>query len=121
MTTIANEINDQLQYVREYAPNLVCLRAALIPFDDVIVESCAGPQPNAKDYDPDEEPWFSVGVNDPQHQKGMVTFRFTADSIVAEHVMWVKKTPMLVDEPHEMTLEGVFNFLRQLPRPLTSY
>jgi hypothetical protein len=121
MMTIANEINDQLQYVREFAPNLVCLRAALIPFEDVICESCAGPQPNGRDYDPDEEPWFSVSVGDPQYQKCTVTFRFTAESIVAEHVMWEKKRPMLVDDPREMTLDGVFNFLRQLPRPLSSY
>ena len=121
MMTIASEINENLAYVREYAPNLVCLRAALIPFEDVIVEACAGPQPQAKDYDPDEEPWFSVTVGDAQHQKSTVTFRFTADLITVENVTWIKKKPVLVDEPREITLAGVFNYLRQLPRPLSSY
>lgn len=121
MMTIASDINDQLAYVREHAPNLVCLRAALLPFDDVIVESCAGPQAQAKDYDPDEEPWFSVTVADAQYQRASVTFRFTADTITAEHVMYVKKRPVLVDEPREMTLDAVFSYLRQLPRPISSF
>lgn len=121
MMTLASEINDRLAYVREYAPNLICLRAALIPFEDVIVESYAGPQPQAKTYDPDEEPYFAITVGDSQYQKSTVTFRFTADSITAENIMWLKKKPVLVDEPREMTLDAVFNYLRQLPRPLASY
>lgn len=119
--TLASEVNDTLAYVREFAPSLICLRAALIPFEDVILEACAGPQPQGKHYDPDEEPWFSVTVGDPQYQKSTVTFRFTADSITAENVMWLKKKPVLVDEPREITLAGVFDYLRQLPRPLSSY
>ena len=121
MMTLASDINDRMKMVREYAPNLICLRAALIPFDDVIVEEFAGPQPQADDYDPDEEPYFCVTVGDPQYQKGTVTFRFTADSITAESMMYVKKQPVLMDEPRPITLDGVFNFLRQLPRPLESY
>jgi hypothetical protein len=50
-----------------------------------------------------------------------VTFRFTADAVTAEHVMYVKKKPVLVDEPRAMTLDAVFNYLRQLPRPISSF
>jgi hypothetical protein len=121
MMTIASNVNEKMSLVRELAPNLVCLRAALLPFDDVIAEEFAGPQSQADDYDPDEEPWFAVTVGDPQHQRAEVTFRFTADRITAEHVMYIKKRPTLVDEPREVTLDAVFNYLRQLPRPFSSF
>ncbi len=116
--TIASNVNEKVALVREFAPNLVCLRAALLPFEDVIAEEFAGPQ--ATD-DPDEEPYFAVTVGDSQYQRASVTFRFTADGITAEHVMYVKKKPVLVDEPRPMTLEAVFNYLRQLPRPISSF
>ena len=121
MMTIANDVNEKMTMVRNYAPNLVCLRAALMPFNDVIVEEYAGPQPKADDYDPDEEPFFAVTVGDSQYQRATVTFRFTADEITAEHVMYVKKKPVLMDDPQPVTLDAVFNYLRQLPRPLSSF
>ena len=121
MMTIANSVNEKISLVRELAPNLVCLRASLLPFHDVIMEEFAGEQPQADDCDPDEEPWFSVTVGDPQHHRAEVTFRFTADRITAEHVMYIKKRPTLVDEPREVTLDVVFNYLRQLPRAFSSF
>lgn len=118
MMTIPNSVNEKMSLVRELAPNLVCLRASLLPFDDVITEEFAGERTQAGDY---EEPWFAVTVGDSQHQRAEVTFRFTADRITAQHVMYIKKRPTLVDEPREVTLDVVFNYLRQLPRPFSSF
>ena len=47
---------DPLAYVREFCPSLIEQRASLLPFDDVICGMSAGPQPKAKDDDPNEEP-----------------------------------------------------------------
>lgn len=123
--TVASEINDQMALVREFAPNLVCLRAALVPFNDVIVEEFAGPQPQAEDYDPDEEPYFSVGVRCGQHSNTTVVFRFTADRITMQEWIMVKKGKKSEewpgDEETEISLAGVFNYIRQLPRPVSSF
>jgi hypothetical protein len=124
--TLASEINERMRMVREFAPNLVCLRAALVPFHDVIVEEFAGPQPEADDYDPDEEPHFCVGVNCGLFPgSGTVLFRFTAHSITVEEWMMVgkgkRRQEVPASEPVEITLDGVFNYLRQLPRPVSSF
>lgn len=123
--TVASEINDQMRMVREFAPNLVCLRAALVPFSDVIVEESAGPQPQADDYDPDEEPFFRVGVNCGQFSTCTVVFTFTADRITVEEWMVVgsgkKREEVLASDAREITLAGVFSYLRQLPRPVGSF
>ena len=57
--------HDPLAFVREYAPTLVEQRATLLPFNDVICGGSAGPQPKARDYDPNEEPFFQIEVRDP--------------------------------------------------------
>jgi hypothetical protein len=125
MMTIAVEINGRVSVVREFAPNLACLRAALVPFDDVIVSEHAGPQPEADDYDPDEEPFFCVEVNCGQFSNATVVFRFTAEEITAEEWMVIgegkKRKEVLVGEARPITLSGVFDYLRQLPRPVTSF
>lgn len=123
--TVASEINDQMKVVREFAPNLVCLRAALVPFNDIIVEESAGPQPQADDYDPDEEPFFRVGVNCGQFSNCTVVFTFTADKIMVEEWMVIgsgkKREEVPATDPTEISLAGVFNYLRQLPRPVSSF
>jgi hypothetical protein len=123
--TIASEMNDRLAFVREFAPSLVCLRAALAPFEDVIVSQYAGPQPQATDYDPDEEPYFCVEVNCPMYKSCTVALRFTADEITYQEWMVIgsgkKRQEVPGDEPQAITLDGVFSFLRQLPRPVSSF
>ena len=123
--TLAKEINDRMAMVREFAPNLVCLRAALMPFDDVIISEFAGPQPDAADYDTNEEPFFCVEVKCGQYPTATVTFRFTTEGITAQEWMMVgsgkRRREVAIDEPREISLEGVFGYLRQLPRPVDSF
>jgi hypothetical protein len=122
---IAADINARLDMVRRFAPNLVCLRAALIPFEDIILSEIAGPQPDAAGYDPEEEPYFEVDVMCGQTAAAVVAIRFTAQGIAVQEFMIVKdgkkSREVAVDGPRSITLQGMFNYLRQLPRPVSSF
>jgi hypothetical protein len=119
--TTAATVNEKMNFVRKFAPSLICLRATLLPFEDVILEESAGPQPDTPDDVPDAAPYFTVTVNDPQYEQATVTFHFNAKTITAAHIMYDDGEPVLADGPREMTLDAVFNYLRQLPRPITSF
>jgi hypothetical protein len=109
-------IKESLSLVKKYCPTLAHLRATLVPFEDVIIEHFAGPQDDDTD-----EPWFSVSVSDPRYPKSEINFRFTRDEITMEQIQWIKREPVLADDPCEVSMEDVHNFLRQLPRPVTSF
>jgi len=110
-----NNDRDPLSLTRKYAPKLVEKHATLLPFCDVLMGSGAGPQPSTKYYDPKEEPYFSVDVQNPHYPNLSYTFRVTEDVVTLEH--W----EALVDDPVFMTMEELWDFLRQLPRPAHSF
>jgi hypothetical protein len=119
---LSPEFNEMLDEISKIDPLLVAARAALIPFDDVIVGGSWGPQSQAKDYDPDEEPHFSIDVQNPNYQKNTYRFRFTRGGI--EMTYWELTAPSqeeMVDPPVEITLPQLFEFLRQLPRGAYSF
>lgn len=119
---ISSASSQALEDIRKVAPELVAARAALIPFDDVIVAASWGPQPQAKGYDPDEEPHFSIDVQDPSYENNTYHFEFTRDGI--EMSYWELVAPNkeeMLDEPVEITLSQLFEFLRQLPRGAYSF
>ena len=114
--------SDTLDEISKIDPLLVAARAALLPFDDVIVGGSWGPQPQARDYDPDEEPHFSIDVQSPGYEKNTYRFEFTRDGI--EMSYWELVEPNaeeMLDEPVEITLPQLFEFLRQLPRGAYSF
>lgn len=114
---VAAAVNGCGRMVREFAPSLLLVRATLYPFEDLISSECAGPQPNAKDYDPDEEPWFEIMAPNPAGGESWVHFRFNARGVVGQIEYRDCDGEAFFDEPYDMTLESVHDYLRQLPRP----
>jgi hypothetical protein len=111
------EDRDPLAYVREFCPNLVEKRASLVPFDDVICGESAGPQPQAKDYDPTETPSFMVEVRCPHYPNCQYMFRFTEHGQQMEYYEAPGDGTMrMMDDPIPMTMREIWDFLRQLPR-----
>jgi hypothetical protein len=113
-----NDDRDPLAYVRQYAPTLTEQRATLLPFDDVICGGSAGPQPNAKDYDPDEEPYFEVEVRDPTDSHCSYFFKVTQYGVTYSFGRWPGDgTLELWDVDMPYTMEALWEFMRQVPRP----
>jgi hypothetical protein len=113
---------DRLDHVRQFCPHLIEKRASLLPFDDVIFGESAGPQPGTKYYNPKEEPYFTIDVNDPQYPSLHYSFRVTAHTVEMEH--WEAPgngTEAMIDDPVVIEMEELWNFLRQLPRPASSF
>jgi hypothetical protein len=113
---------DLLSEVREHAPSLLEERASLLPFNDLIESEQAGPQKGAKDYDPKEEPYFYIDIGGPGYDGAYPGARVTKDSVtmyLCEIVPGKGKqgpTREAIDV-WETTLEGLWEYLRQLPRP----
>lgn len=125
MNTWLERFDRHLESVKTLVPQLVPIRASLIPFEGVIAGEHAGPQPQSRDYDPDEEPYFTIHVNDPYYSNDEIWITFTADRITMKTLGQFTdrhgNEGCLFDEEVEMTLEGVFDFLRQLPRHAHSF
>lgn len=115
MDPLLKRLKKSLDYVAERAPELVVLRATLVPFEDVIVGEHAC-------IEPGEEPYFCIHISDPYHESDEVWIRFTAT-----HISLTRLCPdcndegMCICDEGEMTLKDVFDLLRQLPRPPSSF
>lgn len=120
--SVADTINDSLQYVREFAPGLTVARASLLPFNDVIMEERAGPQPDAGDYDPDEEPYFAIVVQDPVYARCTIEAHVTAKSVVIRTLVEQPDDGQVeIEDIYRTTLAELWEYLRQLPRPPSSF
>jgi hypothetical protein len=112
------EDRDPLAYVRHFCPSLVEKRASLVPFEDVICGGSAGPQPQAKDYDPNEEPYFTVEVNDPKDNSCSYFFKVTEHGVTYSFGRWPGDGTLEIwdaDMPYSM--RALWEFMRQAPRP----
>lgn len=118
---VADRINEATKYCREYAPGLLLARASLLPFDDVICGECAGPQPKAKDYDPDEEPHFTIDIDDPSNPGGQTWAKVTAKGVTIEYTIECADGEQFLGDTINTTLEGLWDYLRQIPRSAGSY
>ena len=128
--TWGHHVNQQLEYVREHAPTLVPLVASFLPFWDVVAGVSAGPQPQCKVHgDMDQPQWVTLEIMDPHrgliHPDGAyssVYIRITAACITLEEAMTLQddKDSCFFDESL-MTLQQAWSYLRQIPRPASSF
>jgi hypothetical protein len=118
---VADRINEATKYCREFAPGLVMARATLLPFEDVIVGESAGPQPAAEDYDPNEEPYFVVDIDDPGNPNGQTWARVTAHGVSIFYSIKDHDGEQYLCDRIKTTLDGLWDYLRQLPRSAGGY
>jgi hypothetical protein len=118
---VADRINEATKYCREFAPGLVMARATLLPFEDVIYGESAGPQPAAQDYDPDEEPYFTVDIDDPGNAGGETWAKVTAHGVVISYTVKTPDGETFLGDEIKTTLDGLWDYLRQLPRSAGGY
>ena len=120
--TVAKQVNDPLRYVREFAPSLTVARASLLPFEDLIMAESAGPQNGETD-----QPYFEISITDSQYGEDLrIVAHVTAESVtmsVLELVFDEEGDPEGDCEVDvwKSSLEGLWEYMRQLPRPARSF
>jgi len=115
--TIAQKINKRWELVRAYAPGLLLLRATLRPFDDIVIEEGAGPQPTGGD-----PAFFWITVADPRPDTRVrFTFRGETPSVGAQYEIRGHDGAWYVSDYYETSLDSVYDYLRQLPRAAHSF
>jgi hypothetical protein len=106
--TVAEACNKNLDLVRQFAPSLVVARASLLPFEDVIECEEAGPQQGE-----DVPPYFAVMIRDSEFVRAEVT----ADKVRIE----VLDESLDVLDEWDTTLRGLWDYMRQVQRPASSF
>lgn len=122
-------VNDSLGYIREHAPSLVPMAATFLPFWDVVTGVTAGPQAGCKVHGPDDEPFFSLEIQDPTCRSNggdydEIVLRVTATRMVFERWFWEKDgdgEPEATICEVDTSLIGAWEYLRQLPRPVETF
>ena len=111
-----------MDLVEEFAPSLRDEWLTLQPFQDVINGASAGPQPQCKHHDMDDPQWIELDFSTWDKgeitesliwrivKKGKVTEGYAA-VVVLEHE----------GEIYDSSLEQLWDYLRQLPRPAVSF
>lgn len=110
-------------YLTDIPQELHAIRASLLPFDDVIQGGCCGADAAEYMRDPSVErrPFFMVSTSDPQNQMNEYEFIVTAAGVTGQLVMHNGKGSAECDIPFQMTLRGLHDFLRQLPRNANAF
>lgn len=115
-------ITHVVQDCSRIAPTLVPILMTLVPFSDVLTSCMFGPQPQAKDYDPEEPQHMVLGVRDP-HYPGNDCEGESIDIRITAHQCLIQWCHLFPDSPEcdsydedEVTLEQLWEYLRQIPR-----
>lgn len=113
---VADRINEATQYCREFAPSLLMARASLLPFETVICGEHAGPQPDSSEYDPNEEPFFVIEIDDPSNRPGETWAKVTASGVVVSYTIVTPDGESFMGDEIKTTLDGLWDYLRQIPK-----
>lgn len=105
----------------QYAPSLVPIAATLAPFEDQLDRIHAGPQKQAKDYNPKEKPYLSFDIMDPRYPGGdedgcSIACKVTEDKVVITWYCMNGYEGKNYRDDTVMSLPGLWEYLRQLPR-----
>ena len=120
---LAAGVERQMRFhMQDTPPELHALRASLLPFEDVLTGGCCGEDDcEMLDADGTGAPYFMVSSQDPQSDRHEYQFFVTPGRIVGQLVMHDGKGGSEYDAPFTMTLAGLYNFLRQLPRHANAF
>ena len=117
---LIEEIEERVAYYREKVPELMTLRAALLPFDDVIHTWMALPKGHSSC--PNGDSHFLVGTYAPDRPETTVWFDVYADRIMTYSTSDSGEgSDGWNDPPEEISFAGMLDYLRQLPRPFHSF
>ena len=116
---IADAMDD---YIRKHAPDLMPVYLTLMPFSYLFASTSAGPQKQAKNYDPDAPQHIDIRIDDPRYagnddEGESLWCHITAESITMQWVMLNGAGGHNYAEEHEITLPGLWDYLRQIPKP----
>jgi hypothetical protein len=116
---MAAQVEEALRFYLQGTPHdLHHIRASLLPFEDVLTGGFCGEDAGGLLSKPHLTgvPYFLVSASDPQNTRNEYDFVVTAEEIWATLMMYDGKGGVECDEPFLITLKGLHNFLRQLPR-----
>ncbi len=117
---LIEEVEEKLSHYWEQVPELMTLRAALLPFDDVIHTEMALPKGHS--CCPDGDAHFLVGTYAPDDPEVSVWFKVYADQVLTYSTSAAGcATEGWHDPPEEISFNGMLDYLRQLPRPFQSF
>jgi hypothetical protein len=109
-------------YIREHAPDLLPVYLTLLPFSYLFASTSAGPQKQAKNYDPSVPQHIDLRIDDPRYPGSddageSLWCHITADSITMQWMILHGAGGDNYEEETEITLAGLWDYLRQIPKP----
>jgi hypothetical protein len=110
----------------QYAPSLVPIAATLAPFEDLLDRVGAGPQKGSKHDSPKTKPYLDFYIMDPRYPGGdtdgcSIACKVTEDKVVISWYCMNGYDGKNYRDDTMMTLQGLWEYLRQLPRPYHSF
>lgn len=113
-------------YIKAHAPTLLEVYLTLQPFSYLFSSTSAGPQKQARDYDPAEPQYILLGIDDPRYPGGetdgvSLECRITANRITLSCYSMNCADGQNYCEESEITLAGLWDYLRQIPKPYVCF